>query len=87
MVAGRCFSADFHAMGNIRIIGPSMGMGQAAGIGCSMFIDKKLSAIRELDGVLVRNRMIELGVGLDHAPGGVLGDRPQLQGCSDRKLR
>ena len=47
-----------------------MGMGQAAGIGCSMFIDKKLSAIRELDGVLVRNRMIELGVGLDHAPGG-----------------
>ncbi len=70
MVAGRCFSADFHAMGNIRIIGPSMGMGQAAGIGCSMYIDKKLNAIRELDGVLVRKRMIELGVGLDHAPTG-----------------
>ena len=70
MVAGRCFSSSYHANGSARVIGPSMGMGQAAGIVASMFIDKKLAAVRELDGKLVRERMIELGVKLDEAPGG-----------------
>ena len=47
-----------------------MGMGQAAGIGAAMFVDNKLGAVRDLDGKLVRNRMIELGVKLNELPGG-----------------
>ena len=70
MVAGRCFSSTYHANGSFRVIAPSMGMGQAAGIGASMVIDKNLDAVRELDGKLVRERMIELGVKLNELPGG-----------------
>ncbi len=67
---GRCFSADFHASGCIRVIAPSMSMGQAAGIGASMALDKDLKALKELNGKLVRERMIGLGVPLNEAPGG-----------------
>jgi len=70
MVAGRCYSSDYHANGSTRVIAPSMSMGQATGIGASIFIDKKLNAIRELDGKLVRERLIELGVKLDREPDG-----------------
>jgi len=70
MAVGRCCSAEYHAIGSIRVIGPSMGMGQAAGLGASIFIDEKLGALRELDGRLVRQAMIEAGVGLDNPPGG-----------------
>lgn len=70
MAAGRCFSAEYHALGSARVIAPSMGMGQAAGLAASMFIDQGLGAIRELDGKLVRQAMIDSGVKLNELPGG-----------------
>ena len=70
LVAGRCFSSDYHANGNIRIIAACMGMGQAAGIGASMIVDQGLAAARDLDGKLVREEMIRQGVNLNEAPGG-----------------
>ena len=70
MAAGRCISAEFHALGSIRVIAPSMGMGQAAGTAASMAIDKNLSAIRDLDGRLVRQQLIADGISLNEAPGG-----------------
>jgi len=70
LVPGRCCSAEYHAIGSIRVIGPSMGMGQAAGLGAAMFVDSDLSAVRELDGRLVRAAMITNGVALDAFPGG-----------------
>jgi hypothetical protein len=70
MAVGRCCSAEYHALGSVRVIGPSMGMGQAAGLGASLVIDQKLDAIRELDGKLVRQAMIDNGVALDKLPGG-----------------
>ena len=70
LVAGRCFSADYHANGCIRIIAACMGMGQAAGTGAAMFVDKGLNAVRELDGKLVREDMIRQGVKLNELPGG-----------------
>lgn len=70
LTAGRCFSADFHANGSVRVIGPSMGMGQAAGLGASLFVDQNLNAARDIDGKLVRQAMIESGVALDKAPSG-----------------
>ncbi len=80
LVAGRCFSADYHANGSVRVIAPSMSMGQAAGIGASLFIASKLGALRELDGRLVRGRMIELGVKLDEAPGGYWKQMREAEG-------
>jgi len=70
LAVGRCCSAEFHALGSIRVIAPSMGMGQAAGLGASIFIDKGLGALRELDGRLVRQAMIDSGVNLNNPPGG-----------------
>ncbi len=70
LAVGRCCSADFHAAGSIRVIGPSMGMGQAAGLAASIAIDLNLNALREIDGKLVRKAMIESGVSLDTPPGG-----------------
>jgi hypothetical protein len=70
LAVGRCCSAEFHALGSIRVIAPSMGMGQAAALGASLAIDQKLDAIRQLDGKLVRQAMINSGVALDKSPGG-----------------
>jgi hypothetical protein len=70
MAVGRCCSAEFHALGSIRVIAPAMGMGQAAALGASLAIDQKLDAIRQLDGKMVRQSMINSGVALDKLPGG-----------------
>lgn len=70
MAAGRCFSAEYHANGSARVIGPSMGMGQAAGLAASLYIDQKLNAVRDLDGKQVRQALINEGVKLDELPGG-----------------
>ena len=73
LCVGRCCSAEFHANGAMRIIGPAMGTGHAAGVAASMIFGKKLS-FRELDGKLVRKVMIEEeGVPLDKPFGGYWG--------------
>ncbi len=64
LCAGRCCSAEFHAQGSMRIIGPAMGTGQAAGLAASVAIDRKLSP-RELDGSEIRELLIKEGVELD----------------------
>ena len=70
MAVGRCCSAEYHALGSIRVIAPSFSMGQAAAYGASLYIDKKLNAIRDLDGKEVRQMMIDNGVALDELPDG-----------------
>ena len=47
-----------------------MGMGQAAGLAAYIAIDMNLSALREIDGKLVRKAMIDSGVSLDTPSGG-----------------
>lgn len=69
LAVGRCCSTEFHANGAIRIIGPAMSTGQAAGLAASMALDAKTSP-REIDGKIVRKRLIDEGVALDKAPGG-----------------
>ena len=80
LAAGRCISADYHALGSIRIIAPSMMMGMAAGVGASLTIDNGLNACRDLDGSLVRKALIELGVALDQLPGGMWAERREMPG-------
>ncbi|MCS7114066.1 MAG: FAD-dependent oxidoreductase [Candidatus Bathyarchaeota archaeon] len=66
LVAGRCISTDFDAIA-VRIIGPCMSMGQAAGTAAALCV-KNGATPRKLDGKLVRKTMIEQGVPLDKEP-------------------
>ena len=68
-VAGRCVSAEFHAMAAVRIITICMSTGQAAGLAARICIDEGLRP-RDLDGRRVRQAMIDNGVPLDRAPDG-----------------
>jgi hypothetical protein len=69
LAAGRCYSAEFHALGATRIIATSMSMGQAAGHAASMAIDKGI-ALRDLDGKELRAVLVEEGARLNEPPAG-----------------
>ena len=70
LAAGRNVSAEFHALGTIRVIACSMVMGQAAGTAAALCAKEGVQP-RELDGVRVRRALVEQGVPLDKAPGGI----------------
>lgn len=65
LVVGRCVSAEFNAQAAVRIIAPSMGTGQAAGIAAAMCLKDNLTP-RQIDGTSVRAEMINDGVPLDN---------------------
>ena len=69
LVAGRCVSAEFHAIAAVRVIAPSLSTGQAAAIAASLCKKDNVTP-RELNGKLVRQAMIAQGVPLDKEPGG-----------------
>ena len=69
LVAGRCYSAEFHALGATRVIATSMSMGQAAGHAAGMCIEKRIAA-RELDGRELRARLVAEGAHLNEPPMG-----------------
>ena len=60
LVAGRCAGADFVAQSAIRIQVCCRSMGEAAGIAAAMVLRAGV-APAQLDGVRVRERMVELG--------------------------
>jgi hypothetical protein len=67
---GRCCSAEFHANGAMRIIGPSMGTGQAAGVALNL-ANKAGTRPRDIDGREVRKVLIEEeGINLNKFPEG-----------------
>ncbi len=70
LAAGRNVSAEFHALGTIRVIACAMVMGQAAGTAAAMCSRDDVRP-RDLDGAKLRKAMIEVGVPLDKAPGGI----------------
>lgn len=80
LAAGKDFSAEYYALGSSHIIAPSMQMGQAAAIGASIYLDKKASALRELNGKEIREEMIRQGVKLDEAPDGMFKTRREFEG-------
>ncbi len=64
LTAGRCCSAEFHANGAMRIIGPAMGTGHAAGLAASIAVNEHLRP-RDISGKRLREMLIEEGVELD----------------------
>jgi hypothetical protein len=69
LVAGRCISAEFHAIAAMRVIATSMSTGQATGIAAALCLKQGIVP-RTLDGKLVKKTMIEQGVPLDKEPTG-----------------
>jgi len=70
LCVGRCCSAEFHANGAMRIIGPAMGTGHAAAVAADMAIKRSVRP-RDIDGRDVRRALIEEeGVAVDKATDG-----------------
>ncbi len=69
LTAGRCCSAEFHANGAMRIIGPAMGTGHAAGLAASIAVTENISP-REIPGTRIRELLISEGVDLEAATDG-----------------
>ncbi len=63
LVSGRCISASFVAESSIRIQQNCHALGQAAGVAAALSIKEGLT-VRELDGVKVRQTLIERGANL-----------------------
>lgn len=64
LCAGRCCSAEFHANGAMRIIGPAMGTGHAAGLAAAKAVKEHVRP-RDIDGKEIRALLIAEGVNLD----------------------
>jgi len=80
LVAGRCCSSEFHANGSIRIIGPAMGTGQAAGVAADYALKNNVIP-RDVDGRDIRKIMVEEdGVELDKIPDGHWNNIRNLKG-------
>ncbi len=79
LVAGRCYSAEFHALGGTRVIATCMSMGQAAGHAATMCVDKKLLP-RELDGRELRALLVKEGAHLDQPTMGYWADIRNTEG-------
>lgn len=64
LTAGRCCSSEFHANGAMRIIGPAMGTGHAAGLAASVCVDEGVLP-HDIKGERIRAMLKDDGVDLD----------------------
>jgi hypothetical protein len=60
LVSGRCISADYQAMGAMRVIGPCMAIGEAAGVAAAMAAQADAQP-RDVDVVALRKKLTEVG--------------------------
>jgi len=65
IVSGRCISATHQAMASLRVVGPCMSIGQAAGTAAALCVDKSV-APRSLDIKLLKKTLKSAGVPLDN---------------------
>ena len=79
LTAGRCCSSEFHANGAMRIIGPAMGTGHAAGLAAYIAVTENVRP-RDIDGVELRNKLIAEGVALDQPCDGYWAEMAALEG-------
>jgi len=65
LVAGRCISADREAFGSVRVMGQTMGTGQAAGTAAAMCAEHGWADVREVPVKDLRERLREMGAVLE----------------------
>jgi len=72
LVAGRCISATHDAQSAVRVIGPAMAMGEAAGVAAAQIVRDSITDSRALDISVLQNRLVDrkaiLGIGEDNHP-------------------
>ena len=66
LVAGRCISGSHEAHASYRVTGTCMGMGMAAGLAAALAVERGVDPAK-IDGVELRQRLIERGVSFDTA--------------------
>lgn len=80
LAVGRCCSAEFHANGAMRIIGPAMGTGHAAAVAADLAL-RTGTRPRDIDGREVRRILIEEeGVHLDKPCDGYWAELREKEG-------
>ena len=80
LAVGRCCSAEFHANGAMRIIGPAMETGQAAGVAADIALKRGVRP-RDISGVEMRKIMIEEeGIPLDEPCDGFWAEQRAKKG-------
>ncbi len=79
LCAGRCCSSEFHANGAMRIIGPAMGTGHAAGLAAAIAVNEKVRP-RDIPGTRVRQLLIDEGVPLDKPTSGYWAELREMEG-------
>jgi len=60
LVSGRCISADYQAMGAMRVIGPCMAIGEAAGIAAATAAEANVQP-RDVDVETLRGKLTDAG--------------------------
>lgn len=60
LVSGRCISADYQAMAALRVMGPCMAIGEAAGVAAAMAAEASIQP-REVDVRALRSKLSEVG--------------------------
>jgi hypothetical protein len=61
LTAGRCVSADHHAMSALRVMGTCMAMGQAAGTAAAMAADSHGGEVRRVNVAALREALVARG--------------------------
>ena len=79
LCAGRCCSSEFHANGAMRIIGPAMGTGHAAGLAASIAVTEGVRP-RDIPGERIRETLIAEGVPLDKPCDGYWKELREMEG-------
>ena len=79
LAAGRCCSSEFHANGAMRIIGPAMGTGHAAGLAAAIAVNENVRP-RDISGVRMRQLLLEEGVALDKPCDGYWAELAAMEG-------
>jgi hypothetical protein len=80
LTVGRCCSAEFHAMGGVRVIGSAMGTGHAAGVAAATAVGEAIRP-RDIDGRRIRQMLTEEEhVPLDQPPDGYWKELRKMEG-------
>jgi hypothetical protein len=61
LTAGRCISADHHAMGAFRVLAICMAIGEAAGAAAAMASDSHAADVRAVDTDALREGLVQGG--------------------------
>lgn len=65
LVAGRCSSADHHALASVRVMAPCLAMGQAAGTAAAQALRDSDNRVAEIDVAELRDGLLRGGALLD----------------------